>query len=458
MYYEVYYFALIPFAVLVFILSFFALDKLLLFIVFMVPLSVPLRELVPGLPIDFYIPTEPLLFGILIIFIFKLLIKNNFDKQVLKHPVTLAIFFSLAWILITSITSTMPVVSLKFLLARMWFLAAFYFIATQLFKQKRYIKSYILLYSIPFVFVMGYTFYRHVSIGLFDQKAAHWVMSPFFNDHTSYGAMIAMFIPVLLGLSFKSNYSQTQKLFIRIMTLIFIFSIVLSYSRAAWLSLMAVLGIWLIIKLKIKLRTLIMSALVLGFIILSFWSTIIIQLSKNKQDSSQNIEKHFESMSNIQTDASNLERLNRWNSAFRMFREKPIFGWGPGTYSFQYASFQFSYEKTIISTNAGNMGNAHSEYIGPLAESGIFGTLSFLLILVTSIYTGLRVVRRTKDKELRTLALGILLGLITYFLHGFLNNFLDTDKASATFWGFIAMIVAIDLYHKEKLELEHNEG
>ena len=456
MYYELYYFALIPIAVLIFILAFYSLDKLLLFIVFMVPLSVPLRELVPGLPIDFYIPTEPLLFGILIIFIFKILINNNFDKQILTHPVSLAIYFNLAWIFITSLTSTMPVVSFKFLLARLWFVVAFYFIATQLFKKKKNIKRYILLYSIPFVFVMGYTFYRHVSIGLFDQKAAHWVMSPFFNDHTSYGAMIAMFIPVLLGLAFDSNFKPTQKLFIKIISLIFIFSLVLSYSRAAWLSLMIVFGIWLIIKLKIKFRTLAIGSLVLAFVLLSFWSTILIQLGKNRQDSSQNIEKHFQSMTNIQTDASNLERLNRWNSAFRMFREKPVFGWGPGTYSFQYASFQFSYEKTIISTNAGDMGNAHSEYIGPLAESGVFGTLSFILIILSSIYTGLRVIKRTQNKEVRTIALGVLLGLITYFIHGFLNNFLDTDKASAPFWGFIAVLVAMDIYYKEKTEIPSN--
>jgi len=44
--------------------------------------------------------------------------------------------------------------------------------------------------------IIGYTTYRHVSIGLIDQDAAHYVMNPFFNDHTSYGAILAMLIPV----------------------------------------------------------------------------------------------------------------------------------------------------------------------------------------------------------------------------------------------------------------------
>jgi hypothetical protein len=37
------------------------------------------------------------------------------------------------------------------------------------------------------------------------------------------------------------------------------------------------------------------------------------------------------------------------------------------------------------------------------------------------------------------------LGLVTYYLHGGLNNFLDTDKASVPFWAFTAIIVLFDL-------------
>ena len=34
-----------------------------------------------------------------------------------------------------------------------------------------------------------------------------------------------------------------------------------------------------------------------------------------------------------------------------MFNEKPIYGFGPGTYQFEYSSFQDPDDKTIISTN-----------------------------------------------------------------------------------------------------------
>jgi len=180
------------------------------------------------------------------------------------------------------------------------------------------------------------------------------------------------------------------------------------------------------------------------------------KLEENRQDSSTNFSQHIQSISNVSSDASNLERINRWTSALRMFREKPFLGWGPGTYMFQYAGFQSSKHRTVISTNFGDGGNAHSEYIGPMAESGILGALSFILVAFTTLITGIRYYIRQNTSPYRWISLALILGLTTYLLHGFLNNFLDTDKASALFWGFIAAIVALDIFQKQEIKKEIN--
>lgn len=458
MYFEWYYLAMVPFVLLMVVFSLFALDKILIIIFTLIPLSVPLREFYPSTPIDFYIPTEPLIFGLLIIFILKMLIEKRFDPRILKHPISILIYIYLGWIFITALTSTMPIVSLKFFLVRVWFIAAFYFVATQVFRNYNRIKLFPMLYAVPMLIVIGYAIYRHQAISIFDKNAAHYVMNPFYTDHTSYGAALAMFLPVLLGLVTKGNYPQNRRLFFWILIGIFVIATLLSYTRAAWLSLIAVAMIWLVIKLKIKPIYLLGAGFITLTILVFTWSDIMLKLSQNKQDSSQDIGEHLQSMSNIQTDASNLERLNRWNSAFRMFAEKPVFGWGPGTYMFQYASFQMSYEKTIISTNAGDMGNAHSEYIGPLAESGVLGMLTFAAIIFTALFYGFRLYYRLKTPEAKMLALSMTLGLTTYALHGFLNNFLDTDKIAGPFWIFIASIVALETYHIDRKQISESEN
>ncbi len=449
-YKEFFYFSIIPFILLIVIAAFLALDKLLLFVVFLVPLSVPLSELVTGLPIDMFLPTEPLLAGILLIFILKLIFEGNFDKKILTHPVSVTIYLYLTWILITTLTSTMPLVSIKFFISKLWFIAAFYFVATQLFRNKDNAQRYFSYYAYGLIIVVIYALYRHVTYGIFDEKIAHWSANPFYKDHTSYGAILAFYIPPIVTMTFFKANSTRKKFAFSVILFILILGIIFSYSRAAWVSLIVAFGIWAIIKLRIKLWVIVSGVVVLGLFAVLLGPGLVRNLESNKQDSSTNLAKHVQSISNISTDASNLERLNRWNCAIRMFKQKPFFGWGPGTYMFSYAPFQISSEKTIISTNQGNMGNAHSEYLGPLSEQGVLGSLFFLLIIITTISTGIRVIKKTNLYELRSLGFAALLGLITYYFHGILNNFLDTDKASAPFWGFTALLVAIDVYHLNK--------
>jgi putative inorganic carbon (hco3(-)) transporter len=279
-------------------------------------------------------------------------------------------------------------------------------------------------------------------------------MSPFYNDHTSYGAIIAMFIPVLTGFLFLKKENRSFEIINFFLLIVFLFALVFSYSRAAWISIAAVFGIFIIIKLKINRYILIFSGIILTFLFFIFQFQIMDSMKKNRQDSSGDIEKHLSSVTNIATDASNLERINRWNSAFKMFEERPVFGFGPGTYMFQYAPYQMSYDRTIISTDFGDVGNAHSEYIGPLAESGFLGTLTYVLIIIMTIIRGIKVYYRSKDHNLKIIIISLLMGLITYYIHGFLNNFLNTDKASVPFWGFTAIIVAIDLFHEPKPTLK----
>jgi len=443
----------LPLVLGIVLLAVFAYDKLLYLVVFFSPLSIPLAEVVPGLAIDMFLPTEPLLFGILLIFILKTFATGTYDRDILKHPVSLAIYLMLFWIFMTSLTSTMPLVSFKFLLSRIWFIVGFYFLTAVLFKSGKNIEKYIWLYMLPLMIVIFYTIFRHFGYGLWDKQAAHFVMNPFYNDHTAYGAALAMYVPFLFGFSFTSIYSTKTRAFVQLVLVILLIALILSYARAAWVSMVAAFGIWVIMRLKIRFKPIFLTALISISVILVFQNQLLMYLERNDTESSANLTEHISSISNISSDASNLERLNRWSCAIRMFEEKPIFGYGPGTYMFSYAPFQLTADRTIISTNSADGGNAHSEYLGPMAESGFMGLITFLILIGVVIYTAIHAYSRTNDKRLKTILMGALLGLISYYIHGILNNFLDSDKLSVPFWGFTAIIVAVDIYTR-KLEEE----
>ncbi len=447
-----YYLNLIPPAIIAGLVAFFAPEKLFWLVVFTVPLSLNMEDYDLG-GVSFYFPTEPCLFMLMFFFGVNQMARKTIDSEAVNHPVSIAIFFHLIWILFTSVTSMDPLVSLKFLLVRLWFVIPGYFMLLIILKRLDAFRTFLWLYLISLTIVVTYTLIHHAMFD-FGEDPAHWVMYPFFKDHTSYGAVLAMMFPAALGLYFSKKTGTLEKpLLIAIITIIGM-GIVYSYTRAAWVSLLAAFGVYLIMWLRVKASTIIIGLFIGAFSFFSLYEQIMVRMELNKVDSSDNLSEHVSSISNIATDASNLERINRWTSALDMFKEKPFFGWGPGNYQFYYARFQRPENLTIISTNAGDGGNAHSEFLGPLAEQGVFGMLSIVLIIVTVSYTALRTYKKLPTGEARMLLMVAFTGLVTYYTHGILNNYLDTDKASIPFWGFTAMIVAIDVYHSRKTKTE----
>ena len=435
------------------LLYIFSLDKVMMFISFLVPLSVVLEQF-DQLAVS--LPAEPLLAGVLILFVAKLLYDGHYDRNIARHPVAIVIYCMFLWMVVTTITCEMPVVSTKFIVSRLWFIVPSFFVCALLFKKPKNIDWFIWLYMASLCIVIVYTTIIHAQHG-FDNDSAHWVMSPFYNDHTAYGAALAVYL--ILGITYAvlPGIKRTRRILILCTVALLSLGMVLSSCRAAWLSLAAALGVLLCVWLKIKFRWILTTVIILVGLFFTFQHQIIDSLEHNNQDASGDIVENIQSITNISTDASNLERINRWQSAFRLFAERPVFGWGPGTYQFVYAPYQMSKERTIISTNSGDGGNAHSEYIGPLAEQGFMGTILMLAFVITVVYTGLKAHQRATNKKARMLALGSTLAFFSYFIHGFLNNFLDTDKLAVPIWSCAALIVVIDLYYSRQENFEAPE-
>jgi len=395
-----------------------------------------------------------LLVGIMLLFLLKLTMERGvIDARIWRHPITWVVILQLVWMLVCIVPSSMPMVSFKYFTARLWFVSTLFFLASRLFDQERNMHRFIWAYLGGLAIVIGYTLIHHAQFQ-FAHDPAHWVMSPFFKDHTSYGAVIAFFIPFALAAVTFPEYSRTRRGVAFLMLALLTTGLIFSYTRAAWLSLVGAFGLYLVMRLRIPAWVLLVLALVSTSVYWVNRDQITIALERNREESSDDLGEHVRSISNISSDASNLERINRWNSAMRMWQERPVFGWGPGTYMFQYAPFQASEDRTIISTNFGLQGNAHSEYLGPLSEQGVFGMLLMLALIFTTTLTAMRLHFRMPPGAHRNMLAAIFLGLVTYYLHGALNNFLDTDKALVPFWAFTMMVVLFDLKYPRKVASE----
>jgi putative inorganic carbon (HCO3(-)) transporter len=448
----------LPIILTIVYLAIFKFNYLVYFLAFCTPLAVTLQEI--GLTTrsgpNLSLPSEPIMIGIMFLYILNNIYKPINDKKFLTHPLSYLILAQIIWMAITIVTSTEIIISIKYLISRLWYVFSCYLIIPLVIKNKTSIVNFILSYAISLGIVIVYTLINHAKYN-FNDKAADWIVSPFYNDHTAYGAALSMYIPMLVCLLFVSSVSKTLKIIIAFLFVLFSVGLVASFARAGWLSLVIVLFVWLTILLKIKFRTLLITFITLITLFLAFRIEIFMVLGRNNTDAEGGLANNIESISNISTDASNLERLNRWSCALRMWQDKPVFGWGPGTYMFKYAPYQLSSQRTIISTNFGTNGNAHSEYLGPLAEQGVLGILGMLAMLIYIIWFGYKLAYRNYEKDIKLLTLGLFFGLITYLVHGFLNNFLDTDKLSLPFWGFLGILVCIDLYYTPEPETSNKD-
>ena len=434
---------LITVAVVGLYLVFFHTDWAMYLVAFSTPFSIILSS--KNIHLGLSLPSEALMILVTMIFLARILYDLRIDRTYLKHPLSIVILVYLGWMLLTCLTSVRPVISLKFFASKVWFITSCYWFFMQMVKDDlKNAVHYFNCYAVGLSIIVLITTYQHALSG-FDEHYAHYVMSPFYNDHTAYGAALAFMLPLTVGFIFLPDNRFPQRIFYIVVSLILLTGFYLSFSRAAWLSLVVAVGVLVILKLRIKLSWIVGSGLVVGVLLFFYADDILYKMSRNSQDSSGDFVEHIQSMSNISTDASNMERINRWTAAFSMIQKKPVFGWGPGTYQFEYAPFQQGYYRTIISTDFGDGGNAHSEYIGPCAETGFPGLFTVIAIVITFLIFGIRNYIHSDDKTMRIISLCVTLALISYYTHGFLNNFLDTDKLSVIVWAAMAVITVCDV-------------
>lgn len=432
-----------PFLLLIGLWMVFRLDVALFFSVFITPLSINMAETKLGIGVS--LPSEPLMFAIFLLFWLKLYIDKRLDRRIFLHPVSLVILAHLVWFIVTTAQSSMPLVSIKYTLARLCYVSVFYFMLLYVFSERKNLLRFIWIYLVPLLVVVVYTITRHAMEG-FAEDPAHTAMVPFYNDHTAYAAVLSFFIPVMIGLTADKNRSRNARWISGLVATVLIIATVLSYTRAAWVGLTAAFCAYLIFVMRMKTALVYGGIVMVVMLLFLFRTQITMELESNQEVSSDDYASHIQSIGNISSDDSNVERLNRWACAIRMFAEEPFKGFGPGTYMFKYGAFQKYSERSGISTNFAEGGGSHSEYLGPLAEQGVLGPLLFLLIIAVTVQTTSTFMVNTRDNSDKLLARSVLLGLVTYWVHGLLNFFLDTEKLSVPFWGFIAILVALQIY------------
>ena len=420
-------------------------STLIPFFILTIPLSV--NYALPG-GVRINLPSEFLLLYTSILIGYKTISGFRLSFKIWDHPIGSILLLDLSWTLITTLLSDQLTISIKRLIIKILFILVFYYIIPQILKNKEKLHYIFYLYGIGLIIPIIYTTYQHFNLGL-GQDTSILVSLPFYDEHTIYAACVTFIIPFfLIQLTSKSTIKIGSLLLLGLLGIAFF----LSYSRAAWLSILLAGGIGILIRLRVSLFQFVgMTLFTLVLFLLSF-NSIYKNLENNNSKYDDEISTHLASVTNLKNDASNLERINRWVSAYRMFQAKPFFGFGPGTYQFTYNQFQSHQFMTRISTTSGNKGNAHSEYLTTLSENGMIGLGLFLTLIITSFISSLKVIYSNLSTKDKSIVIAAIMGLCTFYFHGLFNAFIDSTKMAFLVYSSLG-IIAI-MHNKLKFETD----
>jgi putative inorganic carbon (hco3(-)) transporter len=385
-----------------------------------------MERVIPGTGSALQIPTEPMLFVALAAWGLRSLVRR--PRMFAQPGLTAALLLSLGVIGLTIIVSAYRLESFKAALNATWYGLFGVFLLNNISTPSRLrMLSWTLLLSGAALSLYSLV---NVLVGHYEPLIGYWWGEPFFTEHGSFSAYLSFVCALALGLAFEMP--GPPKVLLALVALLSGSQVILSMTRAAWLGLVGLAVFLAVIFWRRIFRPgnmVLMAAVILGVagLVLASGAT-------------RRLERHAETIADP-TYVSNLERVNRWAAGYGMFRSAPLTGVGFGAFSAAYLSFRRIPLETEQSTN--RMG-VHSEYLKILAETGLLGLMAAAVTFFFVARITVRTIRRTRDPYLRGLAVGMAGGLVTYGIHGIVNNYMAYDKLAVPVWTAVGVLGAIE--------------
>ena len=422
----------------------------LLTCVALVPLSTELQA--GGLGMDF--PLEPVLISTAGLGLLHLLLRADaIPADALRHPVSLLLLCHLAWIGLTAYTSVDPLISVKFLLAKLWYVLPWYVLGGLWLSGVRDVRTFVKWLAIPLFVALAYAVTRHAALGFaFDR--VNEAMAPFFRNHVSYAALPSITLPfIAVGALLYPRWSVARYTLWGL-ALLMLLAVQTSYTRAAYVSIVAGIGFGFAMHWRLVRPALLLAVgLLLSFSLYIVSDNNFLRFAPdyNKTITHTDFESLVEATYKLE-DISTMERVYRWVAAGYMTAERPLLGFGPGVFPHEYRGYAIETFRTYISDNREGSG-VHSYYLMTLAEQGYVGLLVLLTLCLTALVLAERVYHRADSREERLVILMAAGSLVINLSFQLINDMIETDKAGPWFFYALALLVAADLRQRRRLRV-----
>lgn len=138
------------------------------------------------------------------------------------------------------------------------------------------------------------------------------------------------------------------------------------------------------------------------------------------------------------TDTSSTLRIALWESTVAMILDKPLLGIGWGSYWLVYPDYDF-----FLNNPAATIVHAHNMYLHIAAEIGIPGLIVFLAIIYGHARKAIQVLTQTQNPWVAGVMLGTVAAVLGLAVNGFTDYIMFNVQMSMLFWLLNAVIIAV---------------
>ena len=413
-------------------------------------------DLPGGLSTDF--PAEPLMW--LTCFLLPVYLYLRHDKlnfRFVFHPLFILLMVHFFWIIVTSVVSTEPLISIKYTLAKSWYLVCFVVIPILLFKDIRDFKTWGLVLLVPLVLSVIIILIRHSQYG-FTFSTINNAVIPIYRNHVDYACCLGILLPFVWYMRRWFIHPWIKRFLILSLVLMLI-GIYFSYTRAAWVCVPLTLGSYILIRYKL-MRIAIPLALAAGVLITGYlaYNNRYIDFAPDYEKAITH--KHFDDLVSAtysMEDISTVERFYRWVAGYYMVQERPWLGFGPAGFYSAYHSYTDRHFTTYVSDNPERSG-MHNYYLMVAVEQGLIGLAIFLALLVAVLLYGEQLYHRMADGPEKQLLMAGLISLCCNLFVLTLNDTVETDKLGTFFFMSIAIVILIGMKTIQRRSKETDQG
>ena len=395
------------------------------------------------------------------------------NVRLLPFIIVFSLFF------IVAVVSLMNAVSLSagiMEIARYLSYAVLFLIVVKVKFSKEQYKNFALSFGAAALIVVLFGVFQYIfnfslnKAGLYALQEAKGRVDSTLMNPNYYSAFLNFVMPTILLLAVVYFKEKKMQLLFFTFYALFVVNLVLTYTRAAWVTCFCALILLVLIMPKRFFSNFIKPQIWLSFLILIVGVYFMPDVQSRTASALYAFEQIFfpggaEEPSEIASDneleeemdaeelAAEMEkekenettsravvsRVTLWKTGLYMYRDNPVLGVGMGNYYTRYKEFTQKYKELDIGHDAYSV---HNSYIKVAAETGTFGIITYLAIYVVYFLTLIFLYFKQQDTLGKVIAAGIFVGSVTYMVQNLSNNLMFIPQLNIIFWLVAGLAIA----------------